>query len=222
MSYQHQYLDGTRIHFPMGKVVCVGRNYAEHAKELNNPVPTEPLLFIKPGSCVVALDDSFSIPNDERGAVHYEAEIAVLIGKPLSRKPNAEEVLDAISGFAPALDLTLRELQDKLKAKAYPWEVAKSFDGACVLAPFVPGDAVEDLADLGIRLSLNGELRQDGNSCDMLNPILPLIQHICGHFSLQAGDVILTGTPVGVGPLSAGDMLELELVGHSRFSTRVL
>ena len=222
MSYQHQYLDGTRIHFPMGKVVCVGRNYAEHAKELNNPVPTEPLLFIKPGSCVVALDDSFSIPNDERGAVHYEAEIAVLIGKPLSRKPNAEEVLDAISGFAPALDLTLRELQDKLKAKAYPWEVAKSFDGACVLAPFVPSDAVEDLADLGIRLSLNGELRQDGNSRDMLNPILPLIQHICGHFSLQAGDVILTGTPVGVGPLSAGDMLELELVGHSRFSTRVL
>ena len=222
MSYQHQYLDGTRIHFPMGKVVCVGRNYAEHAKELNNPVPTEPLLFIKPGSCVVALDESFSIPNDERGAVHYEAEIAVLIGKPLSRKPNAEEVLDAISGFAPALDLTLRELQDKLKAKAYPWEVAKSFDGACVLAPFVPGDAVEDLADLGIRLSLNGELRQDGNSRDMLNPILPLIQHICGHFSLQAGDVILTGTPVGVGPLSAGDTLELELVGHSRFSTRVL
>lgn len=222
MSYQHQYLDGTRIHFPMGKVVCVGRNYAEHAKELNNPVPTEPLLFIKPGSCVVALDDSFSIPNDERGAVHYEAEIAVLIGKPLSRKPNAEEVLDAISGFAPALDLTLRELQDKLKAKAYPWEVAKSFDGACVLAPFVPGDAVENLADLGIRLSLNGQLRQDGNSRDMLNPILPLIQHICGHFSLQAGDVILTGTPVGVGPLSAGDTLELELVGHSRFSTRVL
>ena len=222
MSYQHQYLDGTRIHFPMGKVVCVGRNYAEHAKELNNPVPTEPLLFIKPGSCVVALDDSFSIPNDERGAVHYEAEIAVLIGKPLSRKPNAEEVLDAISGFAPALDLTLRELQDKLKAKAYPWEVAKSFDGACVLAPFVPGDAVEDLADLGIRLSLNGELRQDGNSRDMLNPILPLIQHICGHFSLQAGDVILTGTPVGVGPLTAGDTLELELVGHSRFSTCVL
>ena len=222
MSYQHQYLDGTRIHFPMGKVVCVGRNYAEHAKELNNPVPTEPLLFIKPGSCVVALDNSFSIPNDERGAVHYEAEIAVLIGKPLSRKPNAEEVLDAISGFAPALDLTLRELQDKLKAKAYPWEVAKSFDGACVLAPFVPGDAVADLTDLGIRLSLNGELRQDGNSRDMLNPILPLIQYICGHFSLQAGDVILTGTPVGVGPLTAGDVLDLQLVDHSRFSARVL
>lgn len=221
MNYQHQYLDGTRIHFPLGKVVCVGRNYAEHAKELNNPVPTEPLLFIKPGSCVVPLDESFSIPA-ERGAVHYEAEIAVLIGKPLSKKPNAEEVMDAISGFAPALDLTLRDVQDQLKAKGYPWEVAKAFDGACVLAPFVPGDAVVDLRDIGIRLSLNGAVRQDGNSRDMLNPILPLIQHICGHFSLQPGDVILTGTPAGVGPLASGDQLQLELVDHSSFVSQVL
>ena len=203
------------------KIIAIGRNYAEHAKELNNPVPTEPLLFIKPGSCVVPMDESFSIPED-RGAVHYEAEIAVLIGKPLSKKPDAEEVLDAISGFAPALDLTLRELQDKLKAKSYPWEVAKSFDGACVLAPFVPGDALPDLTDIGIRLTLNGEVRQDGNSRDMLNPILPLIQHICGHFSLQPGDVILTGTPVGVGPLRSGDRLQLELLGQSRFISRVL
>ncbi|PTU73036.1 fumarylacetoacetate hydrolase family protein [Pseudomonas mangrovi] len=221
MSYQHQYTDGTSIHYPLGKVVCVGRNYAEHAKELNNPVPSEPLLFIKPGSCVVAMDESFAIPA-ERGAVHYEAEIAVLIGKPLSKKPNAEEARDAISGFAPALDLTLRDLQDALKKKSYPWEIAKSFDGACVLAPFVPGDAVEDLADLGIRLSLNGELRQDGNSRDMLTPILPLIQHIAGHFSLQPGDVILTGTPAGVGPLQSGDELQLELVGHSSRTSRVL
>ena len=84
MSYQHQYIDGTHIHFPMGKVVCIGRNYAEHAKELNNPVPSEPLLFIKAGSCVVALDDGFVIPDD-RGDVHFVAVIAVRIGKPLSR-----------------------------------------------------------------------------------------------------------------------------------------
>jgi 2-keto-4-pentenoate hydratase/2-oxohepta-3-ene-1,7-dioic acid hydratase in catechol pathway len=221
MSYQHQYVDGTHIHFPMGKVVCIGRNYAEHAKELNNPVPTEPLLFIKPGSCVVPLDQGFTLVEG-RGDVHYEAEIAVLIGKPLSRTPNAEEVLDAISGFAPALDLTLRDLQATLKAKGYPWETAKSFDGACVLAPFVPGDAVEDLADIGIRLAINGEVRQAGNSRDMLNPILPMIQHICGHFSLQPGDVILTGTPSGVGPLRKGDELVLELLGHSRFVSHAL
>ena len=159
MSYQHQYIDGTPIHFPLGKVVCVGRNYAEHAAELNNPIPTEPLLFIKPGSCTVPMDDGFVIPQ-ERGAVHFEAEIAVLIGKPLSKKPSEEEVRDAISGYAPALDLTLRDVQAKLKEKGLPWELAKSFDGAYVLAPFVAADAVEDVRDIGIRLSIDGQLRQ--------------------------------------------------------------
>ena len=221
MSYQHQYIDGTRIHFPLGKVVCIGRNYAEHAKELDTPVPTEPLLFIKPGSCVVPLEGGFSIPDD-RGSVHYEAEIAVLIGKPLSRTPNEEEVLDAISGFAPSLDLTLRDVQSKLKDKGHPWEIAKSFDGACVLAPFVPGDAVTDLRDIGIRLSINGEVRQDGSSAEMIFPIVPVIQAMAGHFNLQPGDVILTGTPVGVGPLNKGDELVLELPGHSSFSSQVL
>lgn len=221
MSYQHQYIDGTRIHFPLGKVVCIGRNYAEHAKELDNPVPTEPLLFIKPGSCVVPLEGGFSIPDD-RGSVHYEAEIAVLIGKPLSRTPNEEEVLDAISGIAPALDLTLRDVQSQLKDKGHPWEIAKSFDGACVLAPFVPGDAIADLRDIGIRLSINGEVRQDGSSAEMIFPIVPVIQEMAGHFNLQPGDVILTGTPAGVGPLNKGDELVLDLVGHSSFASRVL
>lgn len=221
MSYQHQYVDGTTVHFPLGKVVCIGRNYAEHAKELNNPVPSEPLLFIKPGSCVVPLDGGFAIPED-RGSVHYEAEIAVLIGKPLSKKPDAEEVRDAISGFAPALDLTLRDVQAKLKEKGLPWELSKSFDGACVLPPFVSAASFEDLTDIGIRLTINGEVRQDGNSAMMLNPIVPMIQHIAAHFSLQAGDVVLTGTPAGVGPFSVGDELVLELPGVSRFESRVL
>ncbi|OEC54144.1 fumarylacetoacetate hydrolase family protein [Pseudomonas sp. AP42] len=216
MSYQHKYVDGTNIHFPVGKVVCIGRNYAEHAKELDNPVPTEPLLFIKPGSCVVPLEGGFAIPT-ERGSVHYEAEIAVLIGKPLSAKPSREEVLDAISGFAPALDLTLRDKQAELKAKGLPWEIAKSFDGAAVIAPFVVSSTFADMADIGIRLSINGEVRQDGNSAQMLNPIVPMIQYMAGCFSLQAGDVILTGTPAGVGPLNVGDEVVLELAGVNRF-----
>ena len=220
MSYQHQYVDGTRIHFPIGKVVCIGRNYAEHAKELDNPIPTEPLLFIKPGSCVVALDGGFAIPT-ERGSVHYEAEIAVLIGKPLSKTPSREEVLDAISGFAPALDLTLRDKQAELKAKGLPWEIAKSFDGAAVIAPFVVSSSFSDLTDIGIRLTINGEVRQDGNSAVMLNPIVPMIQYMAGCFSLQAGDVILTGTPEGVGPLHSGDELEVGFNGLS-LTTRVL
>ncbi|HYQ38884.1 MAG TPA: fumarylacetoacetate hydrolase family protein, partial [Pseudomonas sp.] len=179
MSYQHQYVDGTRIHFPVGKLVCVGRNYAEHAKELNNPVPSEPLLFIKPASAAVPLQGGFAIPQ-ERGGVHYETEIAVLIGKPLSRQPSDEEILDALSGFGVALDLTLRDVQNRLKEKGHPWEIAKAFDGACPLSPFVPADAVADLADIGVRLTLNGEVRQDGNSRDMLTPILALIRYISG------------------------------------------
>ncbi|MFJ4052209.1 fumarylacetoacetate hydrolase family protein [Pseudomonas sp. NPDC089743] len=221
MSYQHQYVDGTRIHFPLGKVVCVGRNYAEHAKELGNPIPSEPLLFIKPGSCVVPLEGGFKIPTD-RGSVHYEAEIAVLLGKPLSAHPSEEEVLDAISGFAPALDLTLRDVQAKLKEKGMPWETAKSFDGACVLPPFVAAGTFDDLADIPVRLTINGEVRQDGNSAMMLNPIVPIIQHMASHFSLLPGDVILTGTPAGVGPFEVGDELVLELPGVSRFESRVL
>jgi 2-keto-4-pentenoate hydratase/2-oxohepta-3-ene-1,7-dioic acid hydratase in catechol pathway len=220
MSYQHQYIDGTRIHFPLGKVVCIGRNYAEHAKELDNPIPTEPLLFIKPSSCVVPLQETFTIPTD-RGAVHYEAEIAVLLGKSLSTRPSAEEVIDAISGFAPALDLTLRDVQARLREKGLPWEIAKSFDGAAVIAPFVSADSFPDLTDIPIRLTIDGNVRQDGNSNLMLNPIVPMIQYMAGCFSLQAGDVILTGTPAGVGPLEIGAEIVLELPGVSSFTSRV-
>jgi 2-keto-4-pentenoate hydratase/2-oxohepta-3-ene-1,7-dioic acid hydratase in catechol pathway len=221
MSYQHQYADGTRIHFPLGKVVCIGRNYAEHAKELDNPVPSEPLLFIKPGSCVVGTQGGFKIPTD-RGSVHYETEIAVLLGKALSTNPGEEEVRDAISGFAPALDLTLRDVQAKLKEKGLPWELAKAFDGACVLAPFMPASTFTDFTDIPVRLTLNGEVRQDGNSSLMLNPIVPVIQYMARHFSLLAGDVILTGTPAGVGPLNPGDELIIELSEGSGVNTRVL
>jgi 2-keto-4-pentenoate hydratase/2-oxohepta-3-ene-1,7-dioic acid hydratase in catechol pathway len=102
-----------------------------------------------------------------------------------------------------------------------PWEIAKSFDGAAVIAPFVAGSTFADLTDIGIRLTINGEVRQDGNSKDMLNPIVPMIQYMAGCFSLQAGDVILTGTPVGVGPLNVGDDIVLELPGVSSFTSSV-
>ncbi|KQQ59518.1 hypothetical protein ASF84_28095 [Pseudomonas sp. Leaf127] len=220
MSYQHKYVDGTNIHFPLGKVVCIGRNYAEHAKELGNPVPTEPLLFMKPGSCVVPLEDSFSIPAD-RGSVHYEAEIVVLLGKSLSKNPSVEEVLDAISGFAPGLDLTLRDVQTRLREKGLPWELAKCFDGAAVIAPFVSADTFPDLTDIGIRLTINDKIVQDGNSSLMLNPIVPMLQHMAANFSLQAGDIIMTGTPAGVGPFEAGDRIALELVGQARYESTV-
>lgn len=220
MTYQHKYIDGAPINLLPGKVVCVGRNYAAHARELNNPIPSEPLLFIKPATSIVPLADPIRLPTG-RGAVHYETEIALLIGSPLSGAIDAEEAGRAIAGVGLALDLTLRELQDQLKSKGHPWERAKAFDGACPLSPFVPAARVPALDEVPLQLHVNGELRQDGNSREMIMPILALLQHIAGVFTLQPGDVVLTGTPAGVGVLQTGDQLRLSIPGVLELATAV-
>lgn len=191
----------------LGKIVCVGRNYAEHAKELNNPIPSSPLLFIKPASSAVPLSPSFSIPHGQ-GSVHHELEIAILIGQPL-KNASEEQVAASIAGVGLGLDLTLRDVQAKLKEKGHPWERAKSFDGACPLTSFVSlaPTSKHDWQSIGLTLEKNEKVQQQGNSGEMLFSILPLIAHMSEHFSLQAGDVILTGTPAGVGPLEVGDSL---------------
>ena len=221
MSYQHQYSDGTPIDLPLGKVVCVGRNYAEHARELNNPVPSEPLLFIKPATSVVPLARGFRLPTG-RGAVHYETEIALLIGTPLSGTISPADAAGAIAGVGLALDLTLRELQDQLKAKGHPWERAKAFDAACPLSPFVRLEQAPALNAMPLQLMINGELRQQGSSAEMITPIIALLQHIAGVFTLLPGDVVITGTPAGVGVLNPGDELELAIPGVLQQASRVL
>ncbi|PRB84256.1 fumarylacetoacetate hydrolase family protein [Pseudomonas sp. MYb185] len=221
MTYQHQYIDGTTLPLAMGKVVCVGRNYAEHARELNNPVPSEPLLFIKPSTSVVPLTEGFRLPSG-RGAVHYETEIALLIGAPLSGIVSPADAAAAIAGVGLALDLTLRELQDQLKTKGHPWERAKAFDAACPLSRFVRPEQAPALNDIPLQLTINGELRQHGNSADMITPIIALLQHIAGVFSLLPGDVVITGTPAGVGVLNTGDQLELAIPGVLQQTTQVL
>lgn len=195
----------------LGKIVCVGRNYAMHAKELNNPIPNSPILFIKPASSAVPLAPSISIPQNQ-GSVHHELEIALLIG---SRLTNASEdqVADSIDGIGLGLDLTLRDLQSKLKEKGHPWERAKSFDGACPLTDFVRINLENrsDWQNFELQLQKNGKTQQQGTSGDMLFAILPLIAHMSENFSLQPGDIILTGTPAGVGPLQVGDTLDCQL-----------
>lgn len=220
MTYQHQYVDGSVIDLPMGKVVCVGRNYAEHARELNNPVPTEPLLFIKPATSVVPMTLPIKLVQG-RGPVHYETEIALLIGAPLSGMVSEEEAEAAIIGVGLALDLTLRELQDQLKAKSHPWERAKAFDGACPLSPFVPKAQAGDLHALSLQLDINGERRQQGSAAEMITPIVALVRHIANQFSLLPGDVVITGTPAGVGVLNPGDELTLAIAGKLQVQTRI-
>ena len=219
MAYQHQWVDGSIIDLPVGKAVCVGRNYAAHAKELGNVVPQTPILFLKPSTAIVPLSPDFTIPND-RGSCHYETEIAVLIGKTVSNL-RVEEVPQAIVGYGLALDLTLRDVQNQLKAQGYPWEVAKAFDGACPLSPFVKPELVADIKHTEFSLMVNGELRQHGFSHDMITPVYELIAYISQIFTLQAGDIVLTGTPEGVAVLQRGDKLVLSMVGQV-FETEVI
>lgn len=220
MPYQHSYLDGAPLDLPVGKVVCVGRNYAEHARELNNPVPSEPLLFIKPATAVVPLTDDVVL-SARRGPVHYETEIALLIGQTLSGDVTDSQAEAAICGVGLALDLTLRELQDQLKAKSHPWERAKAFDGACPLSSFVAPAGLA-LTDIPLQLKINGEIRQQGSSAEMITPIIALLRQIAEVFTLQPGDVVITGTPAGVGVLRTGDRLELSIPGVLEQSTRVV
>lgn len=211
-------LDGRPFPHPVGKVVCVGRNYAAHAAELNNPVPETPLLFMKPATALAPLDQPLVLPKGA-GAVHHELELAVLIGKPL-RAVSGDEARGAIAGIGLGLDLTLREVQDELKRQGHPWERAKAFDGAYPLSGFVSPQQV-DLQQLTLRLWRNGVLQQDGNTRDMLFPVAELVATISYHFTLLPGDIVSTGTPAGVGPLQRGDQLLAALDNLLRIETRV-
>ncbi|WP_369855538.1 fumarylacetoacetate hydrolase family protein [Candidatus Thalassolituus haligoni] len=204
----------------IGKAVCVGRNYAAHAAELNNPVPERPLLFIKPADAIVAMEGDITIPVNA-GAVHHELEIALLIGRPLSFA-NHQQALAAIAGVGLALDLTLRDVQDGLKQKGHPWERAKAFDGACPVSRFVAAEQVNDWADLNVSLLRNGTMQQQGSSAAMLFPVADLLVEISQHFTLNPGDLVLTGTPAGVGPLEPGDQLTATLQDWLSISCQVV
>lgn len=212
MQDQH---DGIAV----GKIICVARNYAEHARELGNPVPDRAVLFMKPASSILADGGTVVIPP-ATGSCHYEIELAVLIGQ-AGKEIDAALALEHVAGYGVALDLTLRDLQNELKAKGLPWEIAKAFDTACPLSSFVPASQVPDPQNLRLRLRVNGELRQDGTSADMLRPVARLISEASHYFTLEAGDILLTGTPSGVGPLVSGDSVEAEITGVGRLSVSV-
>ncbi|WP_456270163.1 fumarylacetoacetate hydrolase family protein [Kushneria sp. AK178] len=213
MAFQPGFTDGRSFGAPLGKIVCVGRNYAAHARELNNEVPTAPLLFIKPATSATAMTERIRVPR-HLGEVHFETEVALLIHGRLCRA-RPEAVLDAVAGVGLALDLTLRDVQSRLKDKGHPWERAKGFDGACPLSDFVPFDAeTMNLDDLHFTLTIDGERRQTGHTAMMLFNMAGLLSEISHAFTLEPGDVILTGTPEGVGALPEGARLALTLNGH--------
>jgi 5-carboxymethyl-2-hydroxymuconate isomerase len=211
---------GTNRQFPIGKIICLARNYAEHARELGNETPAAPVLFMKPASSVIGDGDTVRIPAYSQEC-HYEVELAVLIGTQ-ARNVTADKALEHVAGYGVSIDMTLRDVQNQLKAKGLPWEIAKGFDTACPLSDFVPAGAVADPHNLNLKLAVNGEARQNGSSADMISRVPQIIAHISGIFTLEPGDVILTGTPAGVGQVRAGDVMTAEIVSVGRLTIPVL
>ncbi|MFC2095584.1 fumarylacetoacetate hydrolase family protein [Candidatus Bipolaricaulota bacterium] len=198
-------------HFRIGKILCLGRNYAEHIKELGNVLPQAPVVFIKPASSVISEGEAIVIPPYSHNC-HHEVELALLIGRRGKNIP-ADEAMGYIAGYGVGIDLTLRDVQAELKEKGLPWEIAKGFDTACPLSPFVEASDVVEPHDLQIRLMVNGEMRQDGDTSMMIYRIPAIISHMSSSFTLEPGDVILTGTPAGVSRIVSGDNLVAEIPG---------
>ncbi|EPC02884.1 hypothetical protein L861_24035 [Litchfieldella anticariensis FP35 = DSM 16096] len=220
MRFVPRFTDGQEFPHALGKIVCVGRNYADHAKELNNPVPNEPLLFIKPSTAAVSLEEPIHAPFS-RGEVHFETELALLIGEPLTCA-TAAEAEQAVVGIGLALDLTLRDVQSRLKEKGHPWEIAKAFDGSCPLSSFLALKQVPNWNALTFSLDIDGERRQSGEGADMIFSVATLLSEMSRHFTLLPGDVVLTGTPAGVGELPKGAELHFTLTGGVEVTTHVV
>ena len=200
------------------KIICIGRNYAEHIEELHNEKPKEPVIFMKPDSAVLLKKNPFIIPPFSQD-IHYEVEILVKInriGKFIDQK-FAHKYYEEIG---LGIDFTARDLQSSLKEKGLPWEKAKAFDGSAVIGKFYAKDSL-DLENIKFQLYKNDELVQDGNSSHMLWKIDELIAYVSQYFTLKIGDVIFTGTPAGVGRVAANDVLKGTLQDHDAFKVKI-
>ena len=198
------------------KIICVGRSYADHARELGNAIPEHPVLFMKPLSALSTLDAGIEWKR-ELGSCHYECELSLRIDQPLKDVTDPAQALAAVGAVTLGLDLTLRDVQDQLKQKGHPWERAKAYDGSCMLADWVAvDDVVDDWNAVQYTLHINDELRQQGHTGYLIFDIAQLICDISQVFSLEAGDVIMTGTPAGVAALQSGDQLRMTLKAKSQ------
>jgi len=202
------------------KIFGVGLNYAKHINEMKSVHQKEPVLFFKPNSSLYDIWQPIPIPKNE-GSVHHEVELAVCIGNQGSNIPpeNAEQY---ISGFGLALDLTLRDIQGKAKSAGLPWAIAKGFDHSCPVSQFVDKNAFGNYDDLALSLKVNGKVRQKGSTGDMIFKIPFLIHFISKYFTLEKGDLIITGTPEGVGPLVPGDKIEASITGIAEIKTEII
>lgn len=194
------------------KIIAIGRNYAEHAKELNNPIPDKPVIFLKPDTALLKDNKPFYIPEFSSD-IHYELEVVLKIckeGKHISEK-FAHKYYEELG---VGIDFTARDIQTAHKAKGLPWELAKAFDHSAAVSNFIPKTDIPDLYDLSFELKINGENRQNGNTKNMLFSFEKIIAFVSQYITLKKGDLIYTGTPEGVGRVKQGDKLEAWLQGQ--------
>jgi len=200
---------GTAV--PIGKLLCIGRNYAEHADEMQSDVPDEPMVFLKPASAVVRSGGTVRLPP-QSDDVHHEVELVAVIGREGHNIPRAD-ALAHVAAYAVGLDMTARDLQAAAKKRRHPWSVAKGFDTFAPLGPLTAADEVKDPQDLTLRLQVNGKTRQEAHTGHMIFSVAELVHYCSTIFTLSPGDLLYTGTPSGVGPVAAGDTLTATATG---------
>ncbi|MES2591797.1 MAG: fumarylacetoacetate hydrolase family protein [Bacteroidota bacterium] len=188
------------------KIICIGRNYAKHAKELNSEIPAEPVFFMKPDTALVKDNQPFYYPEFSK-EIHHEVELAIKINKP-GKNIQTQFANKYYDEIGIGIDFTARDLQEECKKKGLPWEKAKAFDGSAPLGKFVNKSQFADEKNINFSLNLNGNKVQQGNTADLLFSFNEIIAYVSKFFTLKTGDLIYTGTPEGVGPVKIGDRLE--------------
>ncbi|MFN4111965.1 MAG: fumarylacetoacetate hydrolase family protein [Ignavibacteria bacterium] len=209
----------TNKEFLVGKIACVGKNYLEHSKELGDEVPEKPVIFLKPSSSIIFSGEKILYPEFSK-SLHYETELVLLIGK-TGKKINQKDAIDYIAGYTVGLDMTLRDLQTEAKKSGYPWTISKCFDTSTVLGDFVSASEIKNPNELEIKLWVNGVLKQNDNTSNMIYSVEKIIEYLSYYFTLEEGDLVFTGTPKGVGEVKAGDKLIAEISGVGRLETEV-
>ncbi len=204
---------------PIGKIVCIGRNYAEHAKELGNEVPAKPVLFLKPSSAVIYSGEDIVHPSFGND-MHHEVELLLLIGSDV-KNASPEESENAIAGYGVGFDMTLRDVQSKLKSKGQPWTLAKCFDTSAVIADFVLKEDYKLSLDEKITLSVNGVFKQEDTLASMIFNPAELVEYVSSVMRLEKGDLIFTGTPAGVGKVNRGDKIVGKIEGIAELTCGV-
>jgi len=194
---------------PIGKLVCLARTYRKHAEEMNTTVTEDPLLFLKPASAVIFDGESIIIPKMSK-CLHHEVELGVVIGKKC-KNVSQEEALDYVLGYLLALDITARDIQSVAKKNGWPWSIAKGFDTFAPISRVILKEDIPNPNNLDLSLKINGEMRQRSNTSHMTYPVERIIEFISDVMTLEHGDLIMTGTPEGVGEIVAGDLLEAKL-----------